>query len=61
MDSKRVSYMNPICDVFLIFFSKAINQTTKGSKYYSVYEDIDYALTLQGGKPQKLEFSDEFG
>ena len=32
----------------------------KDGKYHSVYEDIDYALTLQGDKPQKLEFSDEF-
>ena len=32
----------------------------KDGKYHSVYEDIDYALTLQGGKPQKLEFSDGF-
>lgn len=32
----------------------------KDGKYHSVFEDIDYALTLQGKIPKKLEFIDEF-
>ena len=32
----------------------------KDGKYHSVFEDTDYALTLQGQMPKKLEFSDEY-